>query len=335
MDKRERAGSSSSAELLMRDLANPGMYAPSAFPRPKQDNGVAMVPKVSQPGQTEANGEAQPDLGEGTASILGEGAGDDEATRRGRASQALAEMKSAAQQRGLLKSSGESESRNSTCSAMVSESAEAPAVKPANEIAAEKSAVENLKRELKSTLDAKANATTEKGSVRHKTGTGADREEGTETNGTSGSKQIDDAPRCQRLVVLLDWLTNSIGMSEVFLIDSCGYSLLAEKADPSTGDAASALHDLGLRMGGILDLAGRRLMKGASANESDSGGPGRVARLTLDENRCLAVAKVAMTHGAGRPLLGWVEVPGQALADSWVETACDYTAEVLAHDFMS
>jgi hypothetical protein len=314
----------------MRDFQNPAMYIPVAFPRPKK-NGATLAPQIpeQEPGADEAA--AVEDAGKRRRNESAV-AGDGESSRRGRASQALAEMKSAAQQRGLLKTSADPDGRIVTQAATVHRSTP-EAAQSTSEIFSSRTEDEDrlpgveAAAERSETGDEKSFA-----------------DEAAVDAGQAGPKQIDDASRRERLAVLVDWLTNSIGMSEVFLIDSRGYSLIPEDSESSNADAAThseqtgtaaALHDLGLRLGGVLELAGRRLSGESSGDGLESSAAGRVARLTLDGDRCLAVAKIGMNRAAERPLLGWIEPLRTPLSDSWVESACEYTTQVLARDFTS
>ena len=346
--ERERVRAAESFGRLSRDMANPAMYAPAAFPRPKKD-AATLVPSVPRQNEQTANADTVANDGEldcGKTAILNDGA----SSRRGRASQALAEMKNAAQQRGLLKTSDVPE-RGTASQSEILALADANPTEPAGGIS-------DSQADGGEEAAAAAEETAESSEAAEKPVAAESDSEA----GTSSPKQIEDASRLERLAVLADWLTDSIGMSEVFLIDSCGYSLLPEKPGKTNGEATArgrrvgavgALHDLGLRLGAVLDLAGRRLARECSdaSNDTDSDtetdnddekddetelrSAAGVARLTLDEGRGLAVARVAMTESAERPLLGWVEPLRKPLADSWVESACDYTAKVLAHDFMS
>ena len=326
--KCERAESGPPADSLTRDMANPAMYAPAAFPRPKKTAETLTPTVVEEVPATKddfATDDIQPDRAD--VSVLR----DEESSRRGRASQALAEMKNAAQQRGLLKSSGDLDDPSASELADTGECSTKPERSSCENSPA--AAIANGKIPTRREEPAKSEALQ----------SAVDEETGGDT-AKPHPKQVDDTSRRERLEVLADWLTNSIGMNEVFLIDSCGYSLLPEKIEKTNGGgaeipeqagAAGTLHDLGLRLGGVLELAGRRLVGESSCNGTERGDAGRVARLTIDNGRCLAVAKIAMTQDTERPLLGWVEPLRSPLADSWVETACDYTAKVLAHDFMS
>ena len=148
-----------------------------------------------------------------------------------------------------------------------------------------------------------------------------------------------DHSRQQRIDILVEWLTGSIGMAEVFLIDARGYSLLPEPAEGDGRAAESgflntaALQDLGLRLGGVLDLASRRLQH---ADEGHVGEEHRVARLSLPDDRILAVAKVAAPASQADGLvLGWLEAVRSPVPVSWVESACEYVGEVLALDHSS
>ncbi len=133
--------------------------------------------------------------------------------------------------------------------------------------------------------------------------------------------------RMAALVALAGWL-RTVGMTEFFLIDERGYSLLPEAGDDGAAAAevqpAAVLLDLGLRLGEVLEIAGRRLATNPSRGPAGS----RVARLALEDGRCLAVARVSGA-GAEHPLLGWVEMAHAPLADDSVASACGRVAEVL------
>ena len=121
--KRERAESAVPADSLTRDMASPAMYLPAAFPRPKKV-AATLTPTVLEEVSATKGESATDDTQQDRADASG--LRNDESSRRGRASQALAEMKSAAQQRGLLKSSADLEDASAVEEATAGESSAKP-----------------------------------------------------------------------------------------------------------------------------------------------------------------------------------------------------------------
>ena len=329
-----------SRRSVMDDLSNPQAYLAAAFPRPQKEAST-LTPTVDET-PAKRPGEAIPpaaipsavkeetdrylapqvsprafaeETGDGTAGRSA-AQNDDDEDRSRRASRVLAEMKSAAEQRGLLKGAGSgscSESKGNGKGIVVGK------LLPPNRRADSADSLPSSEQKVE-VAEHSGTAQTEQGAGRH-------------------SSEWIDQSRQQRMEILLDWLISSIGMQEVFLIDARGYSLFpdtstdGDKAAGSSATSAAALQDLGLRLGGVLDLASRRLEKsggGGGANEN------RVARLSMPGGQNLAVAKlVAPASQADAAVLGWLEAAGSPIPVTWVESACEYVGEVLALDHSS